>query len=280
MRIAMVRTLFRGVSESVMLALMQPFGILLEAQTGSRSEFLSSHDALALGKDISDDKIQFGVFHGIEYAWAQQKYPGLKPLVIAVTDDTHLHALLVVRADSNIARISDLRGKTVGIPAGSRIHCHLYLQRQCQVLGLGDPTQFLAKIAAPATAEETLDAVVDGSLSAAIVESVSLDCFTRRKPGRVTQLRVAARSEVFPATVVVYRGGSLDDATVRRFQDGMVATDQIPLGRQLLTLWKLSAFRPIPADYEQTVASILKSYPMPEKLPTGLPYVAASGPGH
>ena len=34
--------------------------------------------------------------------------------------------------------------------------------------------------------------------------------------------------------------------------------------RDLMALFQLTAFEPIPADHEQTVANILRSYPPPE----------------
>jgi hypothetical protein len=74
---------------------------------------------------------------------------------------------------------------------------------------------------------------------------------------------VIERSEVFPASVVAYRDGALELATLRRFREGLVNASQTPMGRQLLTLWKLTSFEPVPDDYAQTLANILRSYPPP-----------------
>ena len=67
--------------------------------------------------------------------------------------------------------------------------------------------------------------------------------------------------------MVAYRPGAIDADTIRRFREGMSTANQNALGRQLMTLWKLTAFEPIPADYEQTLTDIVKAYPPPEVQP-------------
>ena len=43
----------------------------------------------------------------------------------------------------------------------------------------------------------------------------------------------------------------------------MITAQQTALGRQLLTLWRMSGFEPIPKDYDQILAEIVKAYPPP-----------------
>ena len=68
---------------------------------------------------------------------------------------------------------------------------------------------------------------------------------------------------MFPAAVIAYRPGILDEATLKKFRDGMLGADQTILGKQMLTLWKLTAFAPVPDDYDQTLLDIVKTYPAP-----------------
>jgi len=70
---------------------------------------------------------------------------------------------------------------------------------------------------------------------------------------------------VFPAAVVAYRPGILDEATLKRFREGMMNANRTILGRQMLTLWKLTAFEEVPQDYEKVLSEILKTYPAPLK---------------
>ena len=264
-RIGMVRTLFRDVPAPMILALMKPFGAMMESQTGLAGQLVASGNALELGRQLAADKVQLGVFHGIEFAWARQQHPELRPLMIAVNQDCHLRALLVVRKHSRAACAGDLAGRALAIPRGSREHCHLFLEGQCKACGK-DPAHLFRRITASPNAEEALDDLVDNEVQGVVVDAVAFDCFQRRKPGRCASLRVAAESEVFPAAVVAYRPGSLNGEDLGRFRDGMIRANKSAIGRQLLTLWKLTGFEPVPADYQETLDRILKAYPAPRAV--------------
>jgi ABC-type phosphate/phosphonate transport system substrate-binding protein len=261
-RIGMVSSLFRDTPEPLVQSMMQPFGVLMESQTGLTGKLMAAGGAARLGKLLAEDQVQLGVFHGFEFGWARQKYPDLRPLMIAVNQEHHLHALILVRADASAQTLADLKGRSLAVPLHTRGHCHLYLEHCCQLAGL-EPEKFFAKITAPANVEDALDDLVDNLVQAALVDGTALDCYHRRKPVRFAKLRTLQRSETFPAAVVAYHPGSLDDATLRRFREGMLNANKGVLGRQFLTLWKLTGFEPIPDDYEQTLANILKAYPAP-----------------
>jgi ABC-type phosphate/phosphonate transport system substrate-binding protein len=265
-RIGMVGTLFRNTPEPVALAMMQPFGALMETQTGLSGKIIQGGDALHLGKLLAEDKVQLGVFHGIEFGWARQKFPDLKPLMIAVNQQRHLRAMVMVRNDCPLTSFSDLRGKMVTIPKQNREHCRIFLDRRCQDLH-EEPGRFFGQTSMPPNAEVALDDVVDGQVAAAIMDAVALECYQRRKPARFAQLKPLERSEIFPAAVVAYHPGAMEEGTLRRFRDGMLQANKSVLGSQLMTLWKLTAFEPIPADYEQTLENILKTYPAKAVVP-------------
>ncbi len=261
-RIGMIGTLFRDIPEATVLALMHPFGALMQSQTGVNGELVPAGDVGNLGQQLADDKLQLGVFHGIEFAWARQKHPDLRPLVIAINQDRHLRAHLVVGADDPAASLKDLQGKTLALPRQTREHCYLFIERRCPQCKKESPG-FFSKITFPANLDEALDDVVDGVVQVTVVDGVSLDCYKRRKPGRYAKLKIVETSEVFPAAVVAYRAGGLDDAVLKRFREGMMNANRTILGRQMLNLFKLTGFEPVPPDYEQTLVDIVKAYPPP-----------------
>jgi ABC-type phosphate/phosphonate transport system substrate-binding protein len=261
-RIGLIGSLFRDVPSGAVAAMMEPFGAMMQSQTGITGELVPSGDANQLGQMLAEDKVQLAVFHGIEFAWARVKYPQLRPLVIAVNRERYLHAILVARAEGPVNSFADLQGKALALPRGSREHAYLFLQHNCQELKK-DQQHFFSKITQPANIEAGLDDVVDRLVQAAIVDNVSLDCYKRRKPGRFEKLKIVQTSEVFPAAVVAYRLGALDEPTLKRFREGMANANQTLLGRQLLTLWKLTAFEAVPDDYEQTCTEIVRAYPPP-----------------
>lgn len=262
--IGLCGSLFRDMPDGVLDVMAKPFGLLMAAQTGMVGHLAKTADAEELAQKINEQKIHVGVFHGYEYGWARQKYPDLKPLVIAVNQKRHLKAMLIVRSDSAATGFADLKGKSLNMPHGSWGHCHLFLETYCQKAGQCPMEEYLSKLTAGANSEEALDEVVDGTIDATVVDSLALDCYKRRKPGRYAALKTAVESEVFPAGVVAYRPGTLDEKTLERFKESMLNTHKTLLGRQLLTLWRLTGYEPIPDDFEKTLSDIVKAYPRPE----------------
>jgi ABC-type phosphate/phosphonate transport system substrate-binding protein len=261
-RIGLISTLFTDVPEPLMMAMMQPFGALMEAQTGVSGELVPCGDSENLGQQLTEDKVQLGVFHGIEFGWARQKHPDMRPLVIAVNQQKYLRAHLVTRADSKVSAVCDLQGKSLALPNQTRDHCRMFLQRRCQE-GKKEPASFFSKITNPANVEDALDDVVDGLVEVCVVDSISFDCYKRRKPGRFAKLKIVQSSELFPAAVVAFRPGILDEATLKRFHDGMINANRTVMGKQLMTLWKLTGFEDVPPDYDQALTDIVKAYPAP-----------------
>ena len=52
---------------------MKPFKTLMEEQTGVQGTVVNGTDYDALGRQIMEESIQVGVFHGFEFAWAKEK---------------------------------------------------------------------------------------------------------------------------------------------------------------------------------------------------------------
>lgn len=261
-RVGLVESFFRDVPPGLAAAATGPFQALMESQTGLRGQLVTVKDAGELGHQLSKDKVRLGVFHGLEFAWARLQYPDLRPLVIAVCETHHLRAHLVVRQDTDASDFSDLKGKSLAVPKGSREHCHLFLDHRCKKHS-PEPRQWFAKITTPANCGVALDDVISGKVAAAVVDEVALKCFQGRKPKQAAKLKTVQRSEIFPAAVVVYHPSKSDPDLLKRFRDGMIAANQTERGQSLLMWWKLTGFERVPEDYEQTLTEIVKTYPPP-----------------
>jgi ABC-type phosphate/phosphonate transport system substrate-binding protein len=261
-RLGMVRSLFKNVPEPLIKVSMQPFRALMQAQTGYSCELSRPADAFELGEQIAKKEVQLGVFQGIEFAWAKEKYPELQPLVIAVNQHPNRRAFLIVRADGPIHQMADLQGKKLSIPRMTRDHCEVFVSHQCQQLGK-PLDQFFSNVNTNLNAEKALDDVVDEKLDAVALDDVAWTCYQRRKPGRSQQLKALLQSEWFPDTVVAYRENYLDQSSLDRFRNGLLTADQNALGRQLLTLWVMTEFRKVPNDFDKLLSEIAKKYPAP-----------------
>jgi ABC-type phosphate/phosphonate transport system substrate-binding protein len=108
-----------------------------------------------------------------------------------------------------------------------------------------------------------MDDVLKGKICAAVIDDVALETYREMKPGCAKRLRLLKTSDVFPSAVVVYKEGAVSDEMLTKFRDGMMAANRSEKGRDLMSMWKITSFEPAPADYAETVANIVKSYPAP-----------------
>jgi ABC-type phosphate/phosphonate transport system substrate-binding protein len=263
-RIGVIASLFRNTPEPLMQVMMRPFKALLEMQTGVTGQVVAGGDAEHLGQKLKEDQVQLGVFHGVEFAWARLKNPSLKPLILAVNGKRALHALLVVRKECKATTCADLKGKAVALPQLTREHCRLFLERRCVAPGQ-TPSQFFSQVTSPADTEDALDSVVNGQAQGAIVDQADLEGYRKLKPGCAARLRNLLESEAFPCAVVAYQPGSggLDEATLHRLREGLIAARSNARGQHLLEMCRITAFEAVPDDYEEMLSTIAKAYPPP-----------------
>lgn len=262
-RIGMVQTLFTDVPPALVNFLVPPFSSLMKDFTGLNGKILTGGNPFDVAQKLAVDQLDLAVFHGVEFGWAQQKYPELRPLMIAINRTRHLQAHLVVRADDPAEKYADLKGKVLGIPFRAKEHCRMFVDKNCVGCAMCDPKSFFGQIVKPAHNEAALDDVVNGKIGAAVVDNVSLAAYADIKPGCYKRLRVLKDSEVFPAGVVAYRQGALSEEMLNKFRAGMISANKSERGRDLMTLWKISAFESVPEDYQQVLTDIIRAYPAP-----------------
>ncbi len=264
LQIGLSGSLMRGVPDSLVSTTSRPMLALIETKTKLKAEFTVVADADRLAERLVGGKTSLGVFQGCEFAWVRSQYSKLVPLVVAVNQKPYLSAIVLVRSDSGTTKFAELQDLEVSLPGGNRDHCRLFCERQCRSCGEA-PETFFGRIAGPVSVEEALDDVVDGTVDGAIVDSVAMECYQRRKPGRAAQLKELLKSDPFPATVIAYQPGKLDDVSLRRFREALIDVKQTMAGRQVLALWRITGFESVPKDYEETLTRIASAYPAPGK---------------
>jgi ABC-type phosphate/phosphonate transport system substrate-binding protein len=180
--------------------------------------------------------------------------------VVAVNGDLPLCAHLLVQKDNPAASVNQLQGKTFALPKDTLPFCRLFIQRLCQAQtkSLQD---FFKQTTTPPTLEDALDDVIDGVASSTVVDSLCLDSYKRRKPGRATKLKEVQKSIVFPPGAIVYHQGALEEKELQQFRSDLLRSKEDADARRLLTLWKLTGFEPVPDNYERLLTTVAKEYP-------------------
>jgi ABC-type phosphate/phosphonate transport system substrate-binding protein len=261
-KIGLPANLFRDIPRATIDFLMPTFAKLMQAETGVHGEAILLAGPDEVGAQLADNKVQLAVFHGFEFAWAQNKHKELRPLVIAVSQNPTLTAEVVVAKDSSITRLEDLQGQKIAIPKGTREHARLFLARRTQRLGHRQE-KFFAAITTPQTVAAALEDVANGRVQAIVVDGAALANYKWANPGKAAKLRTLVQSETFPTGVIAYREGGMSQADLKKFKDGLLGAHERADGQQLMQLWKMTKFEEIPVDYHQLLSNIVQAYPPP-----------------
>ena len=228
--------------------------------TGFQSKVLKEGDPFVAAKKMAAGQWHFGVFQGVEFAWAQAKDAKLQPLLLAIGKQRAIHALLVAKKESSMSGFADLKGKSVYV-LRSREHCRLFADKGAG----GNAQQHFGKVMPTTNSEAALDDILRGKADAAVVDSVTLESYKDIQPGRYNRLKVLAKSEQFPATVIAYYQGVVSKPVVQKFRDGMLEANKTDKGRDTMSEFGITAFEAVPPDYAKPLSEITKAYPAPAK---------------
>jgi ABC-type phosphate/phosphonate transport system substrate-binding protein len=261
-KVGLTASLFPGLSDALLATAAKPFRSLLESATGVSGQVVQGGDPRALADGLKQDKVQLGVFQGVEFAWGRVFNPKLHPLVICVNQKRTVQAHLIVRSTSPFKAPIDLRSQTLAIPVDSKQHCHTFLERKC-VPASSTVKKFFKEVKQSVDVEEALDDVFDGSAGAALVDGLAWAAYREDKPGCAAQLRVLLASDTFPCGIIACQEGRFPDKQVKQFREGLVGAKDTPRGKQLLRFLRLTGFETLPADYERLLTAVAKNYPPP-----------------
>jgi ABC-type phosphate/phosphonate transport system substrate-binding protein len=264
LKLGMVKTFFHDLPDVVVKIVTEPFGELMKQTTGLDGSLSIGADAFGTAAHLNSNQLQFGVFHGHEFAWVQKKYPNLKPLLVVANKQHDVRGFVIVHKDNPAERIGDLRGKIIDLPAQTKEHCRVFLGKYCGDNAQNDPKAFFAKIARSDSFVDALDVVCKGQAQAAVVDTITLAFYKDIKgPCFAKNLRVLQQSDAFPPAVIVYKQGALPAATLGQFRDGLLKAHKNPVGADMMKMWSIDGFELPPENFSQMLADALKTYPSP-----------------
>jgi ABC-type phosphate/phosphonate transport system substrate-binding protein len=266
-----VRTLQIGTSGSLTPAdettekgALDALGNLIKDQTGLEAKIVRQNGWRELADNLAKGKLKLGFFRGYEFAWASEKNPHLKPLVVASKESRSPYSVVsVMTRRDNLAKDFDgLQNQSLTIPDTGERDLRLFIDRSTRANGRR-PEEFFSKISSPHNVVEALDDVVDGKVQATVVDQSILEAYQREKPGRFARLREIARSKPLPPTVLAYDDRILDEATTLQIRARLVNSADKEKQEITLGLFHWARFAPVPEDFDKVLAETRKAYPPP-----------------
>jgi ABC-type phosphate/phosphonate transport system substrate-binding protein len=260
LRVGTSGSLFSDKAKNKDKAALESLQSFIKTETGLNNEILKAGNWEQLAKEMTDGKVELGVFQGYEYAWVQAKDPTIKPLALAVNGDRYPSVYIVAKKDSPIKDFAGLGGQTLALANNSPGDVRFYIEREA--LAAGKPSSaFFSKITSPDDPLDALDEVVDGGAQATAVERTALEVYKKQKPGRFKQLKEVAHSAPLPPVVITYQEKALDAAMLLKFRMGLMNANKTDRGQTMLNSFGLTAFEAVPADFDKVLASTRKTYP-------------------
>jgi ABC-type phosphate/phosphonate transport system substrate-binding protein len=184
--------------------------------------------------------------------------------MLAVNTQSKVTAHVFVRKDSGIEKFADLKGKEFAVPGKTKEHCHLFVERHCKGDAACAPKQFFGSMVPAKNVETALDDLCHGKVDAVVVDAIGLEFYKDLKPGCFAKLKEVAKSDAFVPPVIAYNPASMDAATLAKLRDGLLRAHKTSMGEDLMKMWKITSFEPIPANFQQALDKSYKAYPPPE----------------
>jgi ABC-type phosphate/phosphonate transport system substrate-binding protein len=257
-KVGLPKSAFRDVPPALLSYAGEPFKALMKGQTGFDGDVVVEANSSTIARQIDEGKLQLGVFLGHEFAWAKEKYPSLEPLVVSVPRPREVRALLLVRWDCKATSLSDLKGTKLALAKNLRDHAQLFLERK-KADDMSDGG-FCSTEKAD-TVHDAIHKVIEGDADVTVTDGAAWNYFQKLYPGASQNLKVLAKSEVFPPAVVAFKKGALGEATISTIRTGLLTAHEASKGDKLMSLIKIERFDEVPTGYDDMLKGCRKAYP-------------------
>jgi len=159
--------------------------------------------------------------------------------------------------------MADLAGKNFDLPMGSKEHTVVYVARNAGDNAQAGMKAFFGKVTRTRNSNAALDELCVNKTDAVAVDSIALDYYKNINGPRFSKnLRVLQESTPFPQPVLAYKPGAVPAATIEQFRKGLLTAHELPMGRQMMEMWKIDRFDDVPASYAKNLVEVLKEYPL------------------
>jgi ABC-type phosphate/phosphonate transport system substrate-binding protein len=265
-KVGLLETMFQDVPRSVLDAMADPFRSLMKNQTGLGGDVEICANCTTMAEKLKNKTLSVGVMHGFEYAWAKEQNSNLVPLLVTVPHGRKAQAMIVVKGDSEIKAVKDLKDQPISVCKGTKAYSRLFFEK-LQSSNQGLKIDLATK---SQSSEEGLTAVVTGKQKAMLVDAAFMAAYQIQQPGAYSALRILSESDLFPCSVIVTQKENLSDAVCDQLKNGLSTSSKSPQGRAMLTIWGLKGFDRVPEEYEEHCKKILKAYPTPKAVKTDI----------
>jgi len=186
---------------------------------------------------------------GLPYVWKADAHPGTIRLLAAPVmageryrGRPHYFSDVVVRHSSSYAAFDDLAGTAWGYNE-PRSHSGYNIVRS-ELARRGLDGDFIGSLVSTGSHQASLEALLQGRIDWAAIDSTVLETEFRRRPGLSSRLRVLETFGPSPAPPLIARAG-FDPALALKLQTALTGLHRTGPGRAFLALHAVAGFAPV-----------------------------------
>jgi len=218
------------------------------------------HGCSDMEQDLATGKVDLVVLLSNEYLGLKNRAL-LEPLFISARgQELYDNFILLVRKEAGIHSIKDLRGKTFIHQAGNSSEIHrIWFETLMMKEGVRNQEHFFSSIKEVISPSQALMPVFFKRADACILSRQSFDVMAELNPQLRKDLTVIAESRPLATGVIAVRK-DYNSRHREMLQEVLETLDQDVQGKQLLTLFRMSALVPFRQNYLQSMVEFLKEY--------------------
>lgn len=204
-----------------------------------------------MAREIKNGRVQVVCLPPEQFLLLRQRVP-LEPLLVTATSiGTESELLLLVRKDSGISSLKDLKGKTLVFSQQKNVTNSLsrvWLETMLLQLGHHDIDKYFSSVKVTPTASRVVLPVFFHQADACVVTRQFFELAAELNPQIERELTAIARIESLAQGII-----SVDTKVPReskqKVKEAFLALNQSPEGRQLLILFQVNSFTPFRPGY-------------------------------
>lgn len=192
-----------------------------------------------------------------------KRHASIEPVMMTATNKSHeVEVLLLVRNDSSIRSLKDLRNRTIVVPAKTAQYGSVYqiwLETILARHGLPSINAFFSSVREAQTASQALMPVFFRTADACVATGQVFNLAAELNPQIGNDLRVIAETGKLAGGIIALRK-DLPKHRKDKIREALLSLHEDPEGRQLFLLFQLESLIPYRPEYMKETEAFLDEY--------------------
>lgn len=224
-----------------------PLGAYLEGKLGMKVEWTPVTDYAAAVETLVNRKVDLAWFGGFTFVQANVRSNGRVIPLVQREEDERFRSVFITDAKSGIAKLDDLKGKTLSFGSASSTSGHL-MPRSFLLAAKINPDSDLKRVSFSGAHDATIAAVASGKVDAGALNISVWEKFVANKKVDTSQVKVFYTTPPYYDYNWTVHADMPADLRNKIAQAFLALDASTPQGKEILGLQRATRFVPTKAD--------------------------------